>query len=91
VIPKFPDSYYDEIRERIGVVLSRVEGGLGRDDAVLIRDFLVHNELGLALESLSSAAAKRNIRLTPAELAEVSRLVDLMGLPREIADRMRRS
>jgi hypothetical protein len=46
-----------------------------------IRQYIDHDEYGLALETLTEAVAQHGILLTDAQSDEVARLAELMGLP----------
>jgi hypothetical protein len=46
-----------------------------------IRQYIDHDEYGLALDTLTEAVAQHGILLTDAQSDEVARLAELMGLP----------
>ena len=87
VIPKMPDSYFQELAERLRRIIDTV-GPLPTQRRALIEEFVDQYELGLALELLSETLFDRGTPVEDLTLAEVDRLVELMGLGPEVSIRL---
>jgi hypothetical protein len=85
----YDDAYYRDLQRRLRGLLTALQDRLSDEDVRIVDELVDANECGLALETISDALAEDTVRLDRSAVDEISSLADTMGLPTELAGRLR--
>lgn len=80
-------SYYDDMNSRLLALLAELQDRLAPAAVEHAHDYLNHNELGLALETITDSMCDR---VAPVSIEERSRILDLAGIMK-LGDRVESS
>jgi hypothetical protein len=86
---QFDAAYYEDLRGRVRGVLIATADLFPANQVGLVDELIDANESGVALEMLSEMLVEVQARVEPQVIDQVDRLVRDMGLPRDVAERVR--
>ena len=81
--------YYAEVTAQLSDILIRLGDRLGTQASATALDYLDHNELGLALETMADDLASRTVTITDGVRADMLGVAERMGINDRICSALR--
>ncbi len=86
---RFDAAYYEDLRGRVRGVLIATAEFLPAKEVGLVDELIDANESGVALEMLTQMLVDARVSVDAQVIEQIDRLVRDMGLPHEVAERVR--